>query len=118
MRAGFAAPVGGTSQFAVEFSAGGPNDANGSSLRELDLQPRLFRHSLSILIASRSFAGPPDEVRARFWQRLDGVQAGVPTPCGLAPSDRSTIHGIVSAPVPESARGARQGGPEAGRAPS
>ncbi len=59
----FDSPVRGTSQFAAEFSDRGPRDDRGRTLRELDLQSRLFRYPCSYLVYSEAFAALPDEVR-------------------------------------------------------
>ena len=40
-------PVAGTSDFAKEFSARGPFDSQNRSLREFDLNTRMFRYPLS-----------------------------------------------------------------------
>lgn len=72
-------PVTGTSTFARTFPAGGPKDAKGRSLRELDLRTRLMRYPCSFLIYSEPFAALPDEVKravyARMWTVLSGEAA-------------------------------------------
>jgi hypothetical protein len=55
--------VSGSSSFATEFTARGKCDAKGRSLREFDLQTRLFKYPCSYLIHSDAFAGLPVEVR-------------------------------------------------------
>jgi hypothetical protein len=69
-------PVTGTGRFTEEFVARGKRDTKGRSLRELDLQTRLFKYPCSFLIYSDSFDGLPDEVRTivgrRFRQVLEG----------------------------------------------
>jgi hypothetical protein len=72
-------PVAGTSEFAQQFVARGPQDAKGRSLRELDLQTRLFKYPLSYLIYSDSFDGLPDDVKAFVHQRLWDVLTGADT---------------------------------------
>ena len=54
-----AAPVRGISRFAEVFSAGGPRDRKGRSLRELDLQTRLFKYRCSYMIYSPAFDALP-----------------------------------------------------------
>jgi hypothetical protein len=44
--------VKGVSSFAEEFAAAGPRDGQGRSLRDFDLQRRLFKHPCSYLIYS------------------------------------------------------------------
>jgi hypothetical protein len=69
-------PVRGTSGFAERFSAAGPRDAQGRSLRELDLQRRLFRYPCSYLIYCEAFRALPDPllayVQRQLWEILTG----------------------------------------------
>ena len=68
----------GTSGFAETFSAGGPRDSKGRSLRQFDLQRRLMRFPCSYMIYSEAFDGMPDEARdasyRRMWQILSGEE--------------------------------------------
>nr|WP_146595741.1 hypothetical protein [Novipirellula galeiformis] len=66
-------PVSGTSGFAEEFSGGGIRDSKGRSLRELELNTRLFRYPCSYLIYSDAFDGLPVEVRSRIITRLTAI---------------------------------------------
>ena len=52
----------GTSSFAADFAKRGPRDPKGRSLRDLDLNTRLFRYPCSYLIYSRAFDSLPDDV--------------------------------------------------------
>jgi hypothetical protein len=69
-------PVRGTSEFAARFQQRGPRDAQGRSLRELDLQQRLLRYPCSWLIYSEAFDALPgpvhDRVLRQLWQVLQG----------------------------------------------
>lgn len=73
------APVRGTSGFAEIFEARGPRDSRGDSLRDFDLETRLFANPLSYLVYSEPFdALPPpmkDYVYRRLWDILTGVVA-------------------------------------------
>ncbi|MEX0819355.1 MAG: hypothetical protein WD070_07170 [Pirellulaceae bacterium] len=69
-------PVAGTTDFAEEFTAQGPFDSQGRSLRQFDLQRRLFRYPCSFLIYSEAFDGLPARVRAQVYQRLWEVLTG------------------------------------------
>ncbi len=60
----------GTSTFSDEFSARGPSDRSGRSLRQLDLQKRLFRYPCSYLIYSEAFDRLPCRVLEIVYQRL------------------------------------------------
>jgi len=68
--------VSGTSQFTNEFSARGKRDSRGRSLRDFDLQTRLFRYPCSFLIHSPAFDGLPDLVMDRIKETLRDVLAG------------------------------------------
>ena len=58
-----AEPVGGVSMFSKTFAATGPRDRQGRSLRELDLQTRLFKYRCSYMINSPAFDALPREAR-------------------------------------------------------
>ena len=60
----------GSSDFAREFQAKGPKDSRGRSLRDFDLEHRLFKYPLSFQIYSEAFDALPEEVRARVFARL------------------------------------------------
>lgn len=64
------APVRGTSSFAKEFPALGPKDGAGRSLRDLDLNRRLFRYPCSYLIYSEAFDALPQPALDHFYRRL------------------------------------------------
>jgi hypothetical protein len=64
------APISGTSGFAEKFSRQGPHDPQGRSLREFDLQRRLFKYPCSYLIYSEAFDQLPGEMRDYVWKRL------------------------------------------------
>jgi hypothetical protein len=72
--------ISGTSEFAREFAQRGPRDKKGRSLRDLDLQRRLFKYPCSYLIYSAAFDGLPgpvkDRVFLRLWQILSGKENG------------------------------------------
>jgi hypothetical protein len=68
-------PIQGTSEYASKFSQQGPHDGQGRSLRDLDLQRRLFKYPCSYLIYAPAFDGLPREMRDYVWQRLWDVLA-------------------------------------------
>lgn len=72
-------PVKGSSGFAEAFSAQGPRDSKGRSLRELDLTTRLMRYPLSYMIYSPGFRGLPSEVQTLVRSRIDEVLSGKDT---------------------------------------
>jgi len=69
-------PIQGTSTFATEFANRGPFDSQGRSLREFDLQRRLFRFPCSYMIYSKAFQSLPEPVRILVYQRLKDVLTG------------------------------------------
>ncbi len=66
----------GTSEFTNEFQRRGPRDSKGRSLRDFDLQTRLFRYPCSYLVYSPAFDALPAEVRTRVTERLTRVLEG------------------------------------------
>lgn len=93
-----AAPIQGNPSFARAFESEGRRDSRGRSLRQLDLQSRLFRHRCSFLIQGEAFAGLPEPLRARIYQRLLEVLSGqdqADTWKHLSATDREEILGIL-----------------------
>lgn len=70
-------PISGTSGFREDFESRGPFDAEGRSLRQLDLTHRLFKYPLSFLIYSEAFNALPTEAKEQVFQRVWKVLAGV-----------------------------------------
>ena len=66
-------PVVGVSTFTKTFAARGPRDHQGRSLRDFDLQKRMFRYPLSYMVYSEAFDAMPDQVRERVYRRLYDV---------------------------------------------
>jgi hypothetical protein len=69
-------PIGGSSTFATTFAARAPRDRRGRSLKDLDLQDRLFRYPCSYLIYSPQFAALPAVVRDRIYARMYDILSG------------------------------------------
>lgn len=65
-----AAPVHGASTFATTFPEQGPRDRRGRSLRDLDLQTRLFKYRCSYMIYSAAFDGLPAEAKREVLSRM------------------------------------------------
>jgi hypothetical protein len=94
----------GTSAFSEEFSRRGPRDSRGRSLRDLDLERRLFRYPCSYLIYSRSFDELPGAVKEYVWKRLGEVLTGqdrTPPFAHLSDADRQAIREILVATKPD-----------------
>lgn len=70
--------VTGTSGFAAAFQARGPRDRRGRSLRDFDLETRIFRYRLSYLVYTDAFDALPQVVLDRLYPRLFTVLTGPP----------------------------------------
>jgi hypothetical protein len=96
-------PVRGTSGFAEKFSARGPRDARGRSLRQLDLQTKLMRYPCSYMIYSAAFDALPQQARdaiyARLWRVLSAAEPDARY-ARLARADRAAIVDILRATKP------------------
>jgi hypothetical protein len=90
--------------FASAYAKTRKPDARGRSLRDLDLQTRLFRYRCSPLIYSQSFATLPRELRDIVLLRLSsGLRAFPPSPSfgHLADAERVAIHEILTQTMPD-----------------
>jgi hypothetical protein len=92
--------VAGTTDFARVFQAGGPRDARGRSLRDLQMHGRLMKYPCSYLIYSPSFEALPavakSEIYHRLWEVLSGDDPS-PRYARLSPADRQAIVDILRA---------------------
>jgi hypothetical protein len=99
--------VEGTSGFAEAFSAQGPRDHQGRSLRQLDLQHRLMRYPCSYLIYSEAFDALPEEVKTAVYRRLRTILSGQDTDARyafLTRADRQAITEILTDTKPDFAK--------------
>jgi hypothetical protein len=93
-------PIAGVSTFTKTFPQRGPRDGTGRSLRDFDLQKRIFRYPLSYMIYSQQFDGLPDPIRERVYRRLYGVLTGSVRDAkyaGMAAADRQAVFEILTA---------------------
>jgi len=72
-------PIEGSSGFAEKFTAAGPRDAKGRSLRDLDLTTRLQKYPLSYMIYSPSFQALPPPVKSLVMGKINRVLTGEAT---------------------------------------
>jgi hypothetical protein len=90
--------VRGSSAFAKEFSAKGPRDTKGRSLRDLDLTRRLLRHPCSYMIYTEAFEALPPAAKnivyERMWEVLSGKETGTAY-AQISLSDRRAIVEIL-----------------------
>jgi len=66
----------GTSGFTEDFSARGPRDPEGRSLRDFDLRTRIFKYPCSYLIYSAAFDSLPIQAKEYVFHRLFEVLTG------------------------------------------
>ena len=92
--------ISGASGFREWFSARGPHDDRGRSLREISLDGRLFRYPCSYMIYTEAFDALPElaqeAVYARMWEVLSGGVTESPYD-RLALADRRAIVEILQA---------------------
>jgi hypothetical protein len=69
-------PVRGNPEFVRVFEKAGPRDHTGRSLRQLDLQKRLFKYPCSFLIHSEAFRRLPDPLKQKIYRRMAEVLSG------------------------------------------
>ncbi|QDT40932.1 hypothetical protein Pan241w_09910 [Gimesia alba] len=97
-------PIQGTSSFATEFAKQGPFDSQGRSLRQFDLERRLFQFPCSYMIYSKAFRSLAEPVRTYVYQRLKGVISGDDESLlsqKMSESDRQNLAEILPATIPE-----------------
>ncbi len=97
------ARMSGTSGFAEEFSRLGPRDQQGRSLRDFDLEQRVFRYPCSYLIYSPSFQSLPAEAHEYLYERLRQILQGEDQSkpySHLTPADRLAILEILRDTIP------------------
>jgi hypothetical protein len=96
--------IAGGSGFREHFESLGPFDASGRSLRELDLNTRLFRYPLSYLIYTEAFTALPGDVRNAVYGRLKAILAAPPADdafAAITAADRQSIVAILSGTLPD-----------------
>lgn len=97
-------PVVGASTFLKTFPEQGPHDHMGRSLRDFDLNTRMFRYRLSYMIYNPAFDQIPKLARQTVYEKLrraliDGLGGG-----HIPQGERSAIVEILRDTKPESAR--------------
>lgn len=93
----------GTSTFHTDFVARGPRDHHGRSLREFDLERRIFRYPCSYEVYSDSFRTLPPPVRDYVRRRFSEVlyeQDKSPEFAHLSSADRRAIREILAETLP------------------
>jgi hypothetical protein len=91
-------PIKGSSGFTRDFAKKGPCDKQGRSLRDLDLQTRLYKYPCSPLIYTETFDSLPKPVLDMVYRRLWDVLTGKDTSkdfAHLSHADRRAIREIL-----------------------
>ncbi len=91
------------SAFAQEFEARGIRDPEGRSLRDFDLETRIFRYPCSYLIYSDAFDAIPEPAKGYIYHRLLEILTGrdeSPDFARLSGADRRAILEILLATKP------------------
>jgi lysyl-tRNA synthetase class I len=91
-------PIEGVSSFTKTFPQRGPRDKQGRSLRDFDLEKRLFRYPLSYMVYSAAFDSLPDIARDGIYQKLYDVLTGKdtgPAFARLSAEDRGAVLEIL-----------------------
>ncbi|MEO8098554.1 MAG: hypothetical protein ABI811_12700 [Acidobacteriota bacterium] len=91
-------PMSGVSTFAKTFPARGPRDKKGRSLRDFDLQTRVFRYPLSYMIYNPAFDAMPGIAKDQVYRKLfDKLTSPVPEKdARLSNEDRQAILEILA----------------------
>ncbi len=89
----------GGAEFVKEFTSQGPQDQRGRSLRDFDLQTRLFKYPCSYLIYSEAFEALPaamkEHLYSRLWQILSGTDRSTAY-ASLSPATRQAMREILA----------------------
>jgi hypothetical protein len=96
-------PIAGTSAFAEQFTARGPRDSQGRSLRDFDLHNRIFKYPCSYLIYSEAFDAIPEPAKKYIYRRMFEILSGrdqSPEFASLSSQDRRAILEILVATKP------------------
>lgn len=91
-------PVQGVSTFTRTFSARGPRDQKGRSLRDFDLRTRVFKYPLSYMIYTELFDRTPAPILDRIYKKLFDVltdEGAVGKYAVLLAADRQAVLEIV-----------------------
>lgn len=91
-------PIEGDPGFQKVFTSDGPRDSKGRSLREFDLNTRLFKYPCSFEVYSAQFDALPGTMRDMIWEMVDQTLAGKnlwPQYPAMAEADRANVREIL-----------------------
>ncbi len=100
--------VTGDAAFKTDFLRHSRRSSSGASLRDLDLDTRLFKHRGSYMIYSPVFAGLPPALKQRVYQRLaQALSEAKPDPeyAYLPAAEKRAIHTILKQTLADLPRG-------------
>jgi hypothetical protein len=98
------APISGSTDYARLFQAQGLRDGQGRSLRDFDLQQRMFKYPCSYLVHSESYRSLPPEAKVYLSRRMREILRGLDTSKPyqhLTAEDRLAIWDILMSTAPE-----------------
>jgi hypothetical protein len=98
--------VEGSPAFQEAFRRNRHDSKEGRSLKDFQLLTRLFKHSCSYMIYSKSFEALPRQLKDEFYAQLDAVLTGANASeefAHLSPSERANIREILLETKPEAA---------------
>jgi len=98
------APITGPTSFVSDFAKVGPHDRQGRSLRDLQLDKRLFRYPLSYLVYSEQFDALQPAAKEQFFRRVRAILTGEDKNrdfSHLSEADRQAILKILADTKPE-----------------
>jgi hypothetical protein len=93
-----------TGKFVAEFKAKGKTDSRGRSLRDLDLQSRLFKYRCSYMIYSKSFRDFPKILKSSVLNRIKEIMTSESPQLGyeyLEAKEKKAIFDILSGTLAE-----------------
>jgi hypothetical protein len=93
-------PMQGSTPFTTDFTKHAVRDRRGRSLRDFDLQQRLFRHPCSFLIYSEAFDALPRMARRAVYARMRDLLEGR-EPSDLTDAERVAVTQILTDTKPE-----------------
>ena len=98
------APIRGEPRFVAQFMSRAVKDSRGRSLRDLDMQTRMFRYPLSYVVYSAAFDALPRAAREAVYRRVAASLRGTQKDDAVArlePDERAAILEILAATKPE-----------------
>lgn len=102
------APVSGSVAFQTAFKRNQRPDSQGRSLKDFNLQTRLFEHRCSYMIYSGSFQGLPESLKQAVYAELDEVLSSEPAAnevfAFLPKAEREVIRQILMGTDPSAQR--------------